>query len=366
MKEQLSPEIKEVMNALHYRPAVSVILPFETKVGLMAEVQKELKYALDKTERQLREQYPAEMVATVMHKINDLTAEIKIPAGKKGLAIFASPVFSKLMFLEEKVPARIVIDDSFEVRDLVFSKKQKQQYLLFLLSSERCKLFMGDGRELIPVKLPSPDSIDAYWNDETERVANFTDPDEYKTTQVEKFIRQMDKDLLQILNSHRLPVFVMGSKTILGLYKTITHAGIHISGFVDGNFEEASVPQLLTALTPVYNSWKLKQQQQLLEQIEQAANEKKLCCGIQDVWEEASAKKGRILVVEKNFVAAGEHVAEGKIVYKPTSGQNDFHTSNDVVDDVIELVLQNGGDVAFTDDGLLSKFDHIALIKYYA
>lgn len=366
MKEQLSPEIKEVMNALHYRPAVSVILPFETKVGLVAELQKDLKYALDKTERQLRDQYPAELVASVMNKFTTLTADIKIPAGKKGMALFASPVFSKLIFLEELVPSRIVIDESFEVRDLVFSKKQKQQYMLFLLSSERCKLFMGDGRELIPVKLPSPASIDAYWNDEQERVSNFTDPDEYKTTQVEKFIRQMDKDLLQLLNSHQLPVFVMGSKTILGLYKTITHAESHIRGYVDGNFEEATVPQLLTALAPVYNSWKVKQQQQLLEQIERAANEKKLSYGIQDVWQEASAKKGRILVVEKNFVAAGEHVSDGKIVYKPTSSENDFHTSNDVVDDIIELVLQNGGDVAFTDDGVLNKFDHIALIKFYA
>lgn len=366
MKEQLSPEIKEVLNALHYRPAVSVILPFETKVGLMAELQKELKYAIDKTERQLRDQYPAELVASVMQKIKELTTDIKIPAGKKGMAIYASPVYSRLLFLDEQVPARIVIDESFEVRDLVFSKKQKQQYLLFLLSSERCKLFMGDGRELIPVKLPSPASVDAYWNDETERVANFTDPDEYKTTQVEKFIRQMDKDLLQILNSQRLPVFVMGSKTIVGLYKTITHAGSHIRGYVDGNFEEASLTQLLTALTPVYTSWKQKQQQQLLEQMEQAASEKKLAVGIQEVWQEATAKKGRILIVEKNFVAAGEHVTEGKIVYKPTSSQNDFHTSNDVVDDVIELVLQNGGDVAFTDDGVLLKFDHIALIKFYA
>lgn len=77
-------------------------------------------------------------------------------------------------------------------------------------------------------------------------------------------------------------------------------------------------------------------------------------------------KNGRLLVVEKGYTAAGEHIAAGKIVYKPTAESNEFHLANDVVDDVIEKVLQNGGDVAFTDDGLLQQYDHIVLLKFYA
>ena len=37
----------------------------------------------------------------------------------------------------------------------------------------------------------------------------------------------------------------------------------------------------------------------------------------------------------------------------------------DAVDDVIEKVLENGGDVEFVDEGLLKEYKHIALIKYY-
>ena len=35
------------------------------------------------------------------------------------------------------------------------------------------------------------------------------------------------------------------------------------------------------------------------------------------------------------------------------------------VDDVIEKVLENGGDVEFVDEGLLKQYDHIALISFY-
>jgi len=366
MKTNGFPEIKEVMSVPHYRPAVSLILPIKPKIGLDAETHKEIKFATDKVERLLKSQYSEEISGNIIRKINKLISDTTFPAGKKGLALYASPLFAKLYFLDTEVPERIIVDESFEIRDLLFNRKEEKHYLLFVLSSERCKLFIHTGQQLMPIKMESPNSLEAYRNDETERVSNFTDPVVFKTNQVEKFIRQMDKELVQTLRTHDLPVFLMGSKTILGLYKRITHLTSHIQGIVEGNFEESTISELLESLQPVYNQWKLQQQQGLLRQIEDAANQKKLSVGIQDVWKTAYDKKGRLLVVERNYVAAGEHVSAGKIVYKPTVAQNDFHSSNDVVDDVIEMVLQNGGDVAFTEDGFLSGFDHIALIQYYS
>ena len=37
----------------------------------------------------------------------------------------------------------------------------------------------------------------------------------------------------------------------------------------------------------------------------------------------------------------------------------------DAVDDVIENLLENGGDVEFVDEGVLVAYRHIALILYY-
>jgi hypothetical protein len=35
------------------------------------------------------------------------------------------------------------------------------------------------------------------------------------------------------------------------------------------------------------------------------------------------------------------------------------------VDDLIEKVLQDGGDVEFVEDGSLNDYQHIALVQYY-
>jgi peptide subunit release factor 1 (eRF1) len=39
--------------------------------------------------------------------------------------------------------------------------------------------------------------------------------------------------------------------------------------------------------------------------------------------------------------------------------------ARDVVDDIIERVLEYGGDVAFVNKNVLKKYQHIALIKFH-
>lgn len=57
MNANVAPEIREVMEALHYRPSVSIVQPFDTKMGLKAELSHSLKIALDKAEQELINNY---------------------------------------------------------------------------------------------------------------------------------------------------------------------------------------------------------------------------------------------------------------------------------------------------------------------
>lgn len=86
---------------------------------------------------------------------------------------------------------------------------------------------------------------------------------------------------------------------------------------------------------------------------------------MEDVWQTATHKNSRLLLVEKSFVYAARQGAEPGIIYKEElPGEYPFYIK-DAVDDVIQKVLENGGDVEFVDDGSLSDYDRIALIQYY-
>jgi hypothetical protein len=53
MKSALSPEIREIVEATHYRPAISIIMPFEPKMSVKAGLIQQLKFAVDKVDREV-------------------------------------------------------------------------------------------------------------------------------------------------------------------------------------------------------------------------------------------------------------------------------------------------------------------------
>jgi hypothetical protein len=86
---------------------------------------------------------------------------------------------------------------------------------------------------------------------------------------------------------------------------------------------------------------------------------------MRDVWREAMHQKGRLLVVEKNYMYAAQHGSKEDIIYKTVEPYNKFSYIKDAVDDVIEKVLENGGDVEFVDESVIKDYHHIALVQYY-
>jgi hypothetical protein len=51
---------------------------------------------------------------------------------------------------------------------------------------------------------------------------------------------------------------------------------------------------------------------------------------------------------------------------EPLKGRyNPYSYIRDAVDDIIEKVLEYGGDVEFVDSGLLKQYDRIALVQYW-
>ena len=122
---------------------------------------------------------------------------------------------------------------------------------------------------------------------------------------------------------------------------------------------------MLKILEPYVSDWKNVKKEDMLHKLSDARGAKKLAIGIEDVWKEASRKKGRLLVVEKNYMYPAHHGSEPDIIYhEDHETENNFYIK-DAVDDIIEKILENGGDVEFVDEGVLNDYSHIALIQYY-
>lgn len=356
---------QQLINTAGYLPAVSVIMPFHPIMSAKKDLEYQLKRAMEKVESSLMEQYPRDKAIPVLEKLRRMIRTLNYYTHKKSVAIFVSPLIEKVYYLDIPVEERIVIDDSFEIRDLVYAKKQTIQYLVLLLSAERSKMYLGNCSSFLLIKSNGPDNVHAYINDPSEKVANFSDPAAYKEMLLDKFLYHMDQGLTHVLKAYPFPVFVLGTERVLGHFRRLTRHEKNIVGYVHGNFLDASEAAIREAMKPYLNDWQKVRETALLNRISAAGDERKLSAGIREAWKASSYMNGSLLVVEKGFVYPARKAPEPGSIYREHSRENNPFYIKDAVDDVMEKVLAGGGDVEFVEDGVLKEYDHIALVRYY-
>ena len=157
----------------------------------------------------------------------------------------------------------------------------------------------------------------------------------------------------------------MGTDRVIGHFKKITHHSDRVIDYIHGNFEDSSESELREAVAPYVADWKKLKQEDLLLQLDAAKGAKKLTMGIQNVWKEATAGKGRLLVVEKNYMCPALQSDRKEVIYLKDDARHTEFFIKDAVDDIIEKMFESGGDVDFVDEGVLKDYQRIALITYY-
>jgi hypothetical protein len=276
-----------------------------------------------------------------------------------------SPVFEKLLYLDVAVEEKIIIDESFEIRDLIYSKKQLHKYLLLLLSSKENKMYLGNSDNFVRLVFDVPTEEVDKFSVLPEKVANFSDLSGRKEIQMDKYLHHIDKALDSILHAYHLPLFVIGTERIMGHFKKMTKHAPEVAEYIHGNYDEATEPELMSVMKPYITNLKKAKQKEILHQLDIAAGKKTLSFGMKEVWREAMDHNGKLLVVEKNYMYPAQQAGVDDVIYKADRSASPVSYIRDAVDDVIEKVLEKGGDVEFVDKGLLSNYQHIALVHYY-
>ena len=365
MKTLLSHQIVDLIQAVHYRPAISIIMPFEPKMKVKGELTQQLKFVCDRVQREIRENYEDDLAELVLKKLQNIINSINYSTYKKSVAIFVSPVFEKVLYLDIPVEEKVIIDESFEIRDLVLAKKEMQQYLVMALNAKSSKIFLSDATHFAPIKIDIVEHMENFQYDSPQRVANFSDPSEEKEIQLKRFLHYADNGLRNILRAYTLPVLLMGTDKVLGYFRSITRNEKQIVSYIHGNFSDVSGPELSTIIQPYVKDWKKIKMKALLQQMELAAGSGKLAKGIKEVWKQATEHRGKLLLVERDYRVSAEYGADRGEINFLQEPYNKFSYIRDVIDDLIEKVLENGGDVEFVDNGMLMDYGRVALIQYY-
>lgn len=356
METALPARISGMLKPENYMPSISIVMPFDPKMTAKNEIAQALNTAAEEAIGQVQRYYPDDMGILAIQKLRMVLQNLNWSTHKKSVAIYVSPVFEKVLYLDISVEAKVIVDGSFEIRDLVFCKKQVHKYLVLVLTNEESRIFLGNSESFVRIVSTAPAKHRPEHSDGA--MVNHHQA-------VEMFLQQVDHSLGIILQAYHLPMFVLGSERIIGQFSKLTSHGSSIIGNISGQFSGASPERLLHILQPYVADWKKVIDTDIMNHLQDADDRKRLSAGIGNVWKDVTHHRGSLLVVEKNYMYAADDLSDSAAITKGQLSFSQFSCIRDAVDDIIEKVLINGGDVEFVDEGMLRPYEKIALIHKY-
>ena len=250
MKQNVLYNMNEVSEAVYNLPSVSIILPFEPKMKSKKELASTLQSAIDEVERKIFNKFSVDMAVLVLQKLKSIVNDLDYNTHKKSLAIYVSPVFEKVLYLNMQVEEKILVSKSFHIHDLIKSKKQLHQYLLLQIEDKECRIYVNESGEMEKIFSYKLENVLNYINDfAARRKINFDTENEKNNT--EKFLHRIDNTLNFILESYPLPIFVVGTEIKLKLFNKITTHLPVIIEYLTYNNEDATIDYFFFYIFPL-------------------------------------------------------------------------------------------------------------------
>jgi len=347
-------------------PAISIILPVHPQFPDI-KIDSEHMIAIFKNiEKQLDARYGNEITDSMMKKVKKVVLDIPANHLSKSLLIYVSPETEKVLSLPFPVNEKIIVDDSFEIRDLIYASQKDKNYLLLMISQNHVKTFIGDLFRLAVMEYPNmPENVHDAWHEHSFPGWDYLDTKAFEERNLRTYLRFIDEVVENALKQNDYPVVVMGDVKLLGYFRQHTRNTKRIAGYVDGNYEHSSLPDIKKKAETVIEKLIKSEEEKALVQLQGAASKNNFNAGITEVWRAAAEGKGKMLIVEKDYHQRARRGADEFTIIPDESENNPLNILSDAVDDAIELALSKGGEVVFVDNDSLKLYNRIALITRF-
>ena len=342
------------INPVYHFPAVSIFLPFNPKMENKNKLAFLLSKATAKATGVLRKKYPGEMATLVTQKLNAIIKDLNFSTHKVSLAIFVSPVFQKVYYLDMEVEPKVIVNESPQIRDLVKCGKQSLPFYILLLKADKSRVFLSGSNSyvrIMPKQVVEENGINIPGTPSKELLRN-------------EFIHRVDQSLDSLLKYNKLPVMVVGTQKLIRQFKKITRHGEVVIEYLEGDYDGSSFEQLKSMLHYSQTDWQTLKQKYFVSQLEDAAKNNRLTAGMQNVREAILNGGEQKLLIERRMIS-GVIPGEDALYYEIYRSNNKFSCIKNSVDELIEKVLENGGNVELVSNGLLHQYGRIALIKHF-
>jgi hypothetical protein len=352
----------EELQAIRAYPSLSIISPTHRTAPDNLQDPIRVKNMVREGVARLMDEFSLREAGPLIERLDSLVEEIDWNYTLDGVALFANCDFATRLDLPFPVRERVLLDEGFATRDLVFALNRSPRYWVLVLSEQPTRLYEATRDRLqesrlgkFPIEHQGPGGATAMPGG--HGVQQSATRDEYDR----KFFRQVDAELSQVLAADPLPVVVTGVTRNLAFWDKVSKHKSHIAGTLEGSHDSTSAHDLGQLAWPVMQDFMAQERAQVLEELGEAVGAKQHAAGMGEVWQMAQQGRGEVLVVEEGFHYPAQLHPSG-LLMPAEEGAPDSQFMGDAVDELVECVLAKSGRVVFVQDGALREHARIAMI----
>jgi hypothetical protein len=304
--------------------------------------------------------------ARLLRRLGDLVTRAVEQPTDRGLAIYVNQEIARTFRLPLPVTARSVVEPTFATRALFTVMHRMPPYVLLVLHSTCAHLYQGgDGT------LRSVGDRDVFRGGGAVRVPRQGDPGGAgrSTDVTDDFLRGTDHMLGTYRAERPSPLVLAGDPHLLDRFCDLSRHLDRLAGRVPPE-ESRTALELAGASAEVVVSYLGSRRDDALARLRAALATRPgdVSRGMADCWRAVHEKPPLMLLVEESYVHPGraDALAARASATAPSSGggtEGPGEMVHDLVDDLMEVVILRGGQLALVEDGDLGAHGRVALIS---
>lgn len=346
-------------------PALTITLPTHRTFPENRQDRIRLRNLASQAADRLLSEFGKREIEPLLARLEQLVESIEWRHTLDGLAVFVNRDFARAFKLPFGLKERVVVDDDFFTRDLVFAANRTPRYWVLVLSEKPTRLFEASRDDLIEIQEEGFPLVHEGPGGELPLPGGFgVRKSAYRDERHRQFFRQVDSALKPFLADDPLPLAVVGVDRFLAFFNEVTNHKDAILTTVAGSHSRTTAHKLGQLVWPLVKAGLAEQRQRYLGELERAVGERRFASTIGEVWRMARQGRGRLLLVEEDYHFPGR-LDESGVHLLPADDPGAPGVIDDAVDEIIETVLSMQGQVVFVENGQLEAHQRIALILRY-
>jgi hypothetical protein len=212
---------------------ISIIVPLAKYGPEREQNQRIIEKAIQKTEQLWHQRYPHRNMEGWLSKILSLKEKLDPIHPPQSVGFFVAENLQRICSFPFLTKEKIVIGDSFEVRDLLKKTQDERPYLLLTLTLQKAKLYQGKYNELVELHQTGLATLfkEAFEFVRPSRSTSYAGHAHVKSVENEKqnviteraakHFKQVD-EIVMHYHTQLTPLVVMADRELLALYKKVT------------------------------------------------------------------------------------------------------------------------------------------------